>query len=161
MTKQEQERSINRILITMAIAFGALVGMYYLYALVRPANDPVFWTLCGLFLVAAVLMAVLSSKKSKSVGLSFMEGYKKDLKARSKANFGIFFVVCAVLCAVCALTPNLKTTMVVIAWAIGVYTVALIIVSSVMQKVAESKVKKQKISKKAAQKNAKKALRNS
>ena len=161
MTKQDQERSINRILITMAIAFGALVGMYYLYALVRPANDPVFWTLCGLFVIAAVVMVVLSSKKSKSVGLSFAEGYKKDLKARLKANFGIFFAVCAVLCAVCALTPDLKTTMIVIAWAIGIYTVALIIVSSIWQKIEERKEKQKKISAKAAKKQAKKALRNS
>ncbi len=161
MTKQEQERSINRILITMAIAFGALVGMYYLYALVAPANDPVFWVLCGLFVVAAAVMVILSAKKSKSVGVSFAEGYKKDLKARFKANFGIFFVVCAILCAVCALTPDLKTTMLVIAWAIGIYTVALIIFSSIMQKVAERKEKKKKISAKAAKKQAKKALRNS
>ena len=161
MTKQNQERSINRILITMAIAFGAWVGMYYLYALTAPANDPVFWVLCGLFAVAAVLMAVLSAKKSKSVSLGFAEGYKKNLKARFKANFGIFFAVCAVLCAVCALTPDLKTTMIVIAWAIGIYTVALIVVSSIIQKVAESKEKKKKISAKAAKKQAKKALRNS
>ncbi len=161
MTKQNQERSINRILITIAIAFGALVGMYYLYALVRPANDPVFWVLGGLFVAVAVLMAVLSAKKSKKSGLSFAEGYKKDVKARLKANFGIFFVVCAALCAVCALTPDLKKTMIVIAWAIGVYTVALILISSIAQKVAERKEKKKKISAKAAKKQAKKALRNS
>ncbi len=161
MTKQNQERSINRILITMAIAFGALVGMYYLYALTAPANAPVFWALCGLFAVLAVVMAVLSAKKSKAAGFGFAEGYKKDLKARLKANFGIFFVVCAILCGLCALTPNLKTTMIVIAWAIGIYTVALIVVSSVIEKVAEVKEKKKKISAKAAKKQAKKALRNS
>lgn len=159
MTKQE--RSLNRILITMAIAFGALVGMYYLYALVRPANAPVFWTLCGVFAALAVLMAVLSSKKSKLAGFGFAEGYRKDLKARSRANFGIFFVVCAVLCAVCAVTPNLKMTMIVIAWAIGIYTVALIIFSSIYQKIEEKKAKQKKMSAKAAKKLAKKELRNS
>lgn len=161
MTKQEQERSINRILLTMAIAFVALIGMYYLYALVRPQNPPVFWVLCGIFIVCAVIMAVLSSKKSKSVGLGFAEGYKKNLKARFYANFGIFFVVCAVLNAVCALTPNLKLTMIVIAWAIGIYTVALIMGSSIYQHVNEKREKKKKISAKAAKKEAKKQLRNS
>lgn len=161
MTKQEQERSINRVLLTMAIAFGALIGMYYLYALVRPNNPPVFWVLCGIFVVCTGIMAWMSAKKSKSVGLGFGEGYKKNLKARFYANFGIFFVVCAILNAVCALTPNLKTTMIVIAWAIGIYTVGLIIFSSVHQKIVEKREKKQKISAKAAKKAAKKQLRNS
>lgn len=161
MTKQEQERSTNRILLTMAIAFGALIGMYYLYALVRPHNPPVFWVLCGLFVVCAGVMFGLAMNRSKQVGLGLVEGYKKNLKARFHANFAIFFLVCAALNVVCALSSNLKQVMVIIAWAICIYTIALIIFSSIHQHIVGKREKKKKISAKAAQKAAKKQLRNS
>ena len=81
MTKQEQERITNRILISLAMGFGFLIMMYYLYgalasAMLRPA--PTFWTICGLFVVGIAIMLWKYMGEAKKQELSFAEGYKKD-----------------------------------------------------------------------------------
>lgn len=161
MTKQEQERITNRILISMAMGFGFLIMMYYLYgalasAMLRPA--PTFWTICGLFVVGIAIMLWKYMGEAKKQELSFAEGYKKDLKARMFANFAIFFAIGAIL-SVVTLYGGYRTMMKIIAWGIGGYIVLLIIGSYIYQAMVEKKAKKVKISAKAAAKAAKNAQR--
>lgn len=160
MTKKEQERLINRILLTMTIGFCFEILMYYMHgSLANGWISPIatFWTMFGVFAAAFVILAVVYVVCCKNNQVSLIRGYRENLKIRSLGNFQLLSIVCATLSLVCLFVGYGKV-MPIIAWGIGGYIVVLIAISMIYQSIMNKRVKTAKVSKKAAAKAAKRAL---
>ena len=154
MSKNDNERVTNRILLSMTIGFLALIVMYYLNAaLVSGFFVPniTFWIFFGIFIICMGLMLWKYIEVIKKFNLNFFHAYVQNERARMFANFALFFLISAAISLI-MLYVGYKKVMPVIAWGVGVYVVVLIIASSIYTAIIDKKRKASKISAKAEKK---------